>query len=52
MHHIRSNYLSIIGGFIHFAALPQQIAKAGKNLPSMSLEMDIKAMHLIIQSLG
>jgi pyroglutamyl-peptidase len=52
MHHIRSNDLSIIGGFIHFPALPQQIAQAGKNLPSMSLEMDIKAMHLIIQSLG
>jgi pyroglutamyl-peptidase len=51
MHHIRTNQLSLIGGFIHFPALPQQIAQAGKNLPSMSLEMDIKAIHLIIQSL-
>lgn len=52
MHHIRSIQLSMIGGFIHFPALPQQIAQAGKNLPSMSLEMDIKAMHFIIQSWG
>jgi len=52
MHHIRSNQLSLLGGFIHFPALPQQIAQAGKNLPSMSLDLDIKATHLIIQSLG
>lgn len=51
MHHIRVNQLPILGGFIHFPALPQQIAHAGKSLPSMSLEMDIKAMQLIIQSL-
>jgi len=51
MHIIKSTRLSIKGGFIHLPALPQQITQAGKNLPSMSLEMDIKAIQLIIQSL-
>jgi len=52
MHHIRSDQPSILGGFLHFPALPQQVVQAGKNLPSMSLEMDLNAIHLIIGSLS
>lgn len=50
MHYIRSNKLKTKAGFIHLPALPQQAIISKKNLPSMSLELMLKAIPIILET--
>ncbi len=38
--------------FIHVPPLPEEVARKGTSEPSMSLELSLKAVRLIIESLG
>ncbi len=51
MHQIRQNHLPVIGGFIHFPYLPEQVSPAEENLPTLSLETDLKALKIIFDIL-
>lgn len=52
MHHISTHQLPTQAGFIHLPALPEQAAQSDKTLPSLSLELDIKAARLMIVHLS
>jgi pyroglutamyl-peptidase len=51
MHEITQKNLPIRAGFFHLPALPEQAAKADKALPSFSLELGIRAVHIMILKL-
>lgn len=51
MHEIEQKNLPTRAGFIHLPALPEQAAKADKALPSLSLEIGIRATHILISQL-
>ena len=48
IHEIAIRQMAIYAGFIHLPALPEQAARAEKPLPSMSLDMLKRAIHLVI----
>lgn len=52
MHRIALQDKNIPAGFIHLPALPEQAAKSQKPMPSMPLDLMIKAAQLIIDILG
>lgn len=51
MHEIAQNNLPIRAGFIHLPALPEQAANSKNALPSLSLEVSVRAAHIIISQL-
>ena len=51
MHAIRSKYLDVRAGFIHLPALPEQAAQSPKPIPSMAIEVVLKAIPLIIDTM-
>lgn len=52
MHEISQKQLPLMAGFIHLPALPAQAAESDKNLPSMSLDTEIRAVHIMIAQLN
>jgi len=52
MHEVTQKQLTIRAGFIHLPALPAQAAGSDKNLPSMSLDQEIQAAHILIAQLN
>lgn len=48
MHHIRSSKLPISAGFIHLPALPDMEKALSGRIPSMSLELMVRGIELII----
>jgi len=52
MHNITVNNLSTKAGFIHLPALPGTAAKSNKSMPSMSLNLIIKAVKIMIECLS
>lgn len=48
MHTIVTENLGIQAGFIHLPALPEQAAKSQKPMPSLSLDVCIKAAQILI----
>ena len=51
LHHIDVRHLPAIGGFIHVPYLPQQAASLPGQVPSMSLEMIVQALHLALEEI-
>lgn len=51
MHEITQKKRSTRAGFIHLPALPAQAAKLDIDLPSMSLDLEIQAAHILIAQL-
>jgi len=51
MHAIAVQRLTMAAGFIHLPALPEQTAQMEKPTPSLSLETDLKAAHIILDRL-
>jgi pyroglutamyl-peptidase len=51
MHEIEQKNLPTRAGFIHLPALPEQAAKADNALPSLSMEIVIRATHILISQL-
>lgn len=52
MHEIVRKQLPIRAGFIHLPALPVQAAESDKDMPSMSLDQEIHAAHILIAQLN
>ena len=52
MHEITQNQIATMAGFIHLPALPAQAAESDKNLPSMSLDLEIQAVQILIAQLN
>jgi pyroglutamyl-peptidase len=52
MHNITKNNLSVKAGFIHLPALPETAAKSKKSMPSMSLDLIVKAAKIMITCLN
>ncbi|HTX78317.1 MAG TPA: pyroglutamyl-peptidase I [Longilinea sp.] len=52
MHTLATQQSKIPGGFIHLPALPEQAAKLESPCPSMSLETDLKAIRLVIETIS
>ena len=52
MHEITQKQLTIKAGFIHLPALPAQAAKSEKDLPSLSLDQEIQAAHILMAQLN
>ncbi|MBY9001129.1 MAG: pyroglutamyl-peptidase I [Candidatus Heimdallarchaeota archaeon] len=48
MHFINEKQIDILAGFIHVPSLPEQVI--GKNMPSMSFEMIVQALEVIIKT--
>ena len=51
MYTIAVQHLKMAAGFIHLPALPEQAAQMEKPTPSLSLETDLKAAHIILDHL-
>lgn len=51
MHEIAQKRLPSRAGFIHLPALPAQAAESNKDIPSMSLDQEIQAAHILIRQL-
>ena len=51
MHAIRSKKMDIPAGFIHLPSLPEQAALSPKPIPSMAIEVVLKAIPLIINTM-
>jgi len=49
MHHITINHLDIKAGFVHFPALPEQVAGKHPCVPSMDIDVMQKALDQIIR---
>ncbi len=52
MHHIASNGLLTMAGFVHLPALPEQVVGQGRDCPSMSLNIMRMAVDRIISTLN
>lgn len=52
MHTIALQNTKIPAGFIHLPALPEQAAKSEKPIPSLPLDLMLRAAHLIIDIIG
>lgn len=52
MYEIAQKQLPTRAGFIHLPALPAQAAESDKNLPSMSLDLEMQAAHILIAQLN
>jgi pyroglutamyl-peptidase len=52
MHEIISQDLNTPAGFVHLPDLPEQSAQASIPIPSMSLEVQIHAAHILVAQLG
>ncbi|MBW6467215.1 MAG: pyroglutamyl-peptidase I [Brevefilum sp.] len=52
MHEIVSQDLNTQAGFVHLPDLPEQTAQASRPVPSMSLEVQIQAAHILVAQLG
>jgi pyroglutamyl-peptidase len=52
MHILATRNTKIPGGFIHLPALPEQAAQMDTPCPSMSLETDLKAIRLVIETIA
>lgn len=52
MHEITTNHLQIPAGFVHLPASPEAVAKGQKSMPSMDMEMVLKAAKILITSLA
>lgn len=52
MHEIRSQHKPTLAGFIHLPALPEEAAKSDRPIPSLSLELDLKAARLMVNYLA
>ncbi len=46
MHHIQTNRLNAVGGFVHVPFLPEQVVD--KSAPSMSLDMIVRGLETLI----
>jgi pyroglutamyl-peptidase len=51
MHQRHQQNLSMPAGFIHLPALPEQAASGGKEIPTMSLQTQLQALHVLISVL-
>ncbi len=51
LHEIAVNDLNIPAGFVHLPALPQQAAKSKKQMPSMSLQIQLDALEILLTEL-
>jgi pyroglutamyl-peptidase len=49
LHYLASNKMNIPAGFIHVPSLPEQAARSSSPMPSMSLEILVKAVTVAIQ---
>ena len=52
MHEIKLQNRPTLAGFIHLPALPEEAAKSDKLLPSLSLELDLKAARVMVNYLA
>lgn len=48
MHYIKLKKYKTLAGFVHVPSLPEQVI--GKNIPSMSLELIIKAIDVVVKT--
>lgn len=46
LHHLAGS--SVLAGFVHLPALPEQVAAGSERMPSMSLEADLRAVRAIL----
>ncbi len=51
MHHLHDQSPPIPAGFIHLPALPEQAASAEKDIPTMSIQTQLQALHILISVL-
>ena len=52
MHEIKLKDKPTLAGFIHLPALPEEAALSVRTIPSLSLDLDLKAARLIVNYLA
>jgi pyrrolidone-carboxylate peptidase len=52
MHQIKQQDKPTLAGFIHLPALPEEAEKSEEFMPSLSLDLDLKAARLIVNYLA